>query len=88
MTALQLAVLTGSLVLVIAMLLAGAARTLAGLVLDVALALTFAVLLNLGTALVVTRGSVAGVACVLAALVVAVPAFRRPGPGRRGGVER
>jgi len=72
----QIAVLLVSVVVAIGAILFGARRPGVRPWLNLALALLFAVLANLGTYLLVVRGSALGVGCVLAAIGLMVLAFR------------
>ncbi len=77
----QLAVLLVSVLFVIAVIVAGMAHSRLRLAARAALALVVAVLVNVGTDLVVNRGSVAGVACLFAAIGILAIAlsWRRKG---------
>jgi hypothetical protein len=72
----QIAVLLATIVAAVVIILVGASRSGKRLIVNAALALVVAVLLNLGTALAVTQGSVIGLACVLGGLATAVVACR------------
>jgi hypothetical protein len=82
----QLVVLVVSVLIVIAMVAAGMVHSRLRLVVHAVFALVVAVLLNVGTDLVITRGSVVGVACVLIAIgiLAIVLLWRRTGAGLGG----